>query len=141
MDTSTARSIAHYSHLTDRDRFGELVIEHVERVAAMVPEGVRSVAFLHDVVERAAVTMSELHARGLTPLEEEALVLLTREPGESYELHALRIAWAPGEAGAVARVVTLANLDDHLAHEWSDGFPPYGWARRHIAGAGERQAA
>ena len=141
MDPEVARSIAHYSHLDDRDRLGKPVIEHVERVAAAVSPDARSVAFLHDVLERTTTGVGELCRQGLTPVERAALELLTRGPGESYELYSLRIAWAGGEAGALARAVKLADLDDHIGHEAPDGAPPYGWARRHIAIATERCAA
>jgi hypothetical protein len=142
MHAKVARNIAHCSHLAARDRFDEPVIEHVERVAARVPPQARAVAFLHDVLEWTSTGVDELRAQGLTPLEQTALELLTRAPGESYELYALRIAWAGGEAGAIARTVKLADLDDHLAHTASPhGAPPYGWARRHIVVAEERRAA
>src|SRR2546426_182271 len=114
MDTSVARGIAHSSHLAARDPSGLPVIEHVERVAAMVPEAARSVAFLHDVIGRTSTSIDQLCRQGLTPLEQAALLLLIREPGESYELHALRIAWAVGEAGTIARTVKLAELDDDM---------------------------
>src|ERR1700712_3715814 len=103
MDVGVARNIAHYSHLAERDRFDELVIEHVERVAAAVPDDVRSIAFLHDVLEQSGTPVQELRAKGLTNLELEALELLTRQEGESYELYALRVAWAEGPAASLAR--------------------------------------
>jgi hypothetical protein len=134
MDATIARGIAHYSHVGGRDRFDEPVIEHVERVAAAVPPDARAVAFLHDVLERSGTTIAELHAAGLTPLEQAALELLTRASGESYEAHTLRVAHAPGAAGALARVVKLADLDDHLGHRVVPrAAPPYGWARMHVA--------
>jgi hypothetical protein len=142
MDAHVARSIAHHSHLSDRDRFDEPVIEHVERVAAAVPEHARSIAFLHDVLERTPTALGDLRAKGLTPLEQEALDILTRRPGERYELYVLRVAWAQGEAGALARLVKLADLDDHIGHlDPPEDTPPYGWARRHIVVAEERCAA
>jgi hypothetical protein len=66
-------------------------------------------------------------------LELGALALLTRQAGESYELYILRLAYARGAAGQLARVVKLADLDDHLTRAWVAGDPPYSWARRHIA--------
>ena len=142
MDVAVARNIAHYGHRTARDRFDEPIVEHVERVAAAVPGRVRSVAFLHDVLENTDVSIEELCAQGLTAVEREALELLTRQPGERYELYALRIAWAPGEAGAIARTIKLADIDDHIGRpSIPQDAPPYGWARRHIAVAEERSAA
>jgi hypothetical protein len=139
MDSSVARNIAVYSHCDARDRFGELVLEHVERVAARVPEEARAVAFLHDVLEQTGTGRDELLTNGLTEVELAALDLLTRAPDESYEGYCLRIAWARGEAGALARAVKLADLDDHLGHSAiPDDAPPYAWGRRHIVVAGQR---
>jgi hypothetical protein len=140
MDEAAARNIANYSHIDLRDRHGDLVIDHVARVAAAVPPDVRALAWLHDVFEASPTTAQELLDEGMSPLEIDALRLLTRDPEESYESYALRIAFAPGEAGRLARVVKLADLDDHLQHEWVSGSPPYGWARRHIAAAMAREA-
>lgn len=140
MDPRVARNIAHYSHRHDRDRFGSPVMEHVERVAAAVPGDARAVAFLHDVLEQTGTSAAELIAQGLTPVEMRALKLLTRSDLESYELYVLRVAWAPGPEGELARCVKMADLDDHLRQvPTMAGAPPYGWARRHIRVAQERQ--
>ncbi len=139
MDATIARGIAHAAHTGRRDRFGELLIEHIERVAATVPDYVRATAYLHDVLEHSDTTVDELEADGLTALELAALRLLTRDPGESYEAHALRVAHARGPEGELARVVKLADLADHLAHAaLPDGAPPYAWARMHVANAHRR---
>lgn len=136
MDQSLARNIAHYSHRYDRDQFGELVVEHVARVAAAVPSEAEVTAWLHHVPEGSETEWAELRGAGLTTVEFTALKLLTRAPAETYELYVLRIAHAPGEAGRLARRVKLADLDDHLAHDpHSRSTPPYAWARRHIASA------
>jgi hypothetical protein len=140
MDPRVARNIAHYSHTDARDRFGDAVIEHVERVAAAVPEEARAVAFLHDVLEQTGTSVAELSAQGLTPVEMAALKLLTRGDAETYEAYALRVAWALGPEGELARCVKMADLDDHLNHATMPaGTPPYGWARRHIRVAQERR--
>jgi hypothetical protein len=134
MDATVARSIALLSHDSRLDRFGEPVVDHVERVAAAVPPDARSIAFLHDVLEHSGTTIDDLRAAGLSPLEQAALDLLTRGADESYEAHTLRVAHAPGREGALARTVKLADLDDHLAHrEMPHAAPPYAWARMHIA--------
>ena len=85
------------------------------------------------MLEHSTTTTSELCGHGPTPLELAALELLTRQAGESYELYILRIAYARGAAGRLARVVKLADLDDHIVRPWVAGDPPYAWARRHIA--------
>ena len=140
MDPRVARNIAHYSHGHDRDRFGEPIMDHVERVAAAVPDEARAVAFLHDVLEQTATSGAELMAQGLTAVEMRALKLLTRSDLESYELYVLRVAWARGPEGELARCVKMADLDDHLGHAPKPAAaPPYGWARRHIRVAQERQ--
>jgi hypothetical protein len=136
MDARVARNIAHSSHNGQRDRFGEPLIDHVERVAGVVPPDARAVAYLHDVLEHSSVEVKELRLQGLTPVESGALELLTRSSDESFELHALRIAHARGPEGVLARKVKLADLNDHLARdELPYTAPPYAWARRHISRA------
>ena len=89
---------------------------------------------------RSDVAFEELRFLGLTATELETLELLTHAETESYELHVLRIARATGPAGRLARVVKLADLDDHLAHAVCPaGAPPYAWARRRIARAQARR--
>jgi hypothetical protein len=140
MNPAVARSIAQYSHHKARDRFGGLVVEHVERVAAAVPQCARAIAYLHDVLEQTGTGADELREQGLTDLELAALELLTRLPGEPYEVYCLRIAWGPGDAGVLARMVKLADLDDHIDHRrLRFDVPPYSWARRHILVAEERR--
>jgi hypothetical protein len=138
MKPAVARNIAHYSHLKARDRFGGLVVEHVERVAAAVPPRARVIAYLHDVMEQTGTNVQDLREQGLTDLELEALDLLTRLPEEPYEVYCLRVTWGHGDAGMLARAVRLAELDDHIAHRGLRfDVPPYGWARRHIVVAEE----
>jgi hypothetical protein len=133
MDAAVARNVAHYSHVQQRDRHGKPIVEHVARVVADLPEEAQTLAWLHDILEHSPTTTAELRRHGLTRVELAALELLTRQAGESYEMYVLRIAYAPGAAGRLARMVKLADLDDHLARPWDPGDPPYAWARRHIA--------
>jgi hypothetical protein len=141
MDARVARGIAHAGHLNTRDRRGELVIEHVARVAAAVPPEARTVAWLHDLLVKTPTALDELREQGLGFVEAGAVALLTRRDDESYEVHVLGITYAPGAAGGLARAVKLADLDDHLARAWEPGDPPYGWARHHIANAVARDYA
>jgi hypothetical protein len=131
MDTETARGIAHQIHIGQQTRHGALLTEHLERVAAAVPEPMRPVAYLHDVLEHSDVPIAELQRLGVSAFECDVIELLTRRPDESFDLHTLRIAHAAGPAGAVARTVRLADLDDHLHSRRVFGAPPYAWARQH----------
>ena len=140
MDAGTARSIAHQSHVGQRTRHGSLMSEHLERVAAAVPEEARAVAFLHDVLEKTETSVEELDISGLTPVEREALDLLTRAVDESFDLHALRVAHASGVAGRIARAIKLADLEDHIGENvHTRDEPPYAWARQHILAAMHRR--
>ncbi len=134
MDAAAARKLARLRHGDQRDRFGGLQIDHLERVAAAVNKEARTVAFLHDLLEHTSASAQELETHGLTAEELTAVLLLTRRPAESFELHALRIADARGPAARLARMVKLADIDDHLESE--RGAPstrPCKWARSHVA--------
>ena len=141
MEPAVARGIAAKRLAGVSTRFGEPFVEHVDRVASAVPAAARTAAYLHEVLEHTATSVSELRDEGLDPLELETLILLTRQPGETFEAHTLRVAYAHGPAGVLARAVRHADLDDHLAHRpMPSSMPPYGWARRHIVGAESRAA-
>jgi len=132
MEMEDARALAHQVHFGQRNRHGDLLTEHVERVAASVAPEAVTVAFLHDVLEHSDLDLQDLAVLGLTPDEHAALLLLTREDGESFEAHSLRIAFARGAGGRLARAVKLADLDDHINSRKVAGAPPYGWARQHM---------
>jgi hypothetical protein len=131
----SAQAIARAAHQGQQSNAGSPLFDHVRRVAAAVPEHARVTAWLHDVLERTDLTISQLRVRGVTPVELSALVLLTRPEGDDYRFYVQRIADAPGPAGALARVVKLADLDDHLMNPPNGGHPapPYAWARVTIA--------
>lgn len=129
-----SRRIAYARHGEERTAAGELTVEHLERVAASVPDEARTVAYLHDVLEHTDASTADLEAEGVTPLELQAVQLLTRHPNESFEAHTLRIAHAKGPEGRLARTVKLADIDDHLSRGGRiASHRPYGWARRYVA--------
>jgi hypothetical protein len=137
MDAAVARSVAYYSHTDMRDSAGGLVVEHVARVAAAVPDVAGAVAWLHDLTTTDLGSVERLRAEGLTDMELAALTILQRGSDESYEAHVLRVAHAPGPAGHVARLVKLAELDDQIAsarvrQAGCDDVRCH-WARRHLA--------
>jgi hypothetical protein len=118
------------------------VIDHVERVAAAVPADARATALLHDLFERCPTAGRRLRAEGLSRTELKALELLTHAAGDPYEVYVRRIANAPGPAGRIARLVKLADLEDHLAHPSIPvNAPPYAWAREQLLAPRMRQRA
>ncbi len=133
MESKVAQWIARLVHAGQFSRFGEPIIDHVERVAESVPADLRAVAYLHDVLERSEATPYDLRCYGLTDAEIAVLELLTRDQGESYEDYVERIASAPGADGAIARRIKLADLNDHLRHRVAGvSAPDYAWARDRI---------
>jgi hypothetical protein len=128
------RKIAYARHGERRNAEGDLIVEHLERVAASVPGEARTVAYLHDILEHTDTSVADLEAEGVTPVELQAVQLLTRHLDESFEAHTLRIAHATGPAGRLARTVKLADIDDHLRRGGSiTSHRPYRWARCHVA--------
>jgi hypothetical protein len=134
VEPTDGRKIAYARHGERRNADGELIVEHLERVAASVPGEAQTVAYLHDILEHTDATVADLEAEGVTPVELQAVQLLTRHPDESFEAHTLRIAHAKGPEGRLARTVKLADIDDHLSREGSIvSHRPYRWARCHVA--------
>jgi hypothetical protein len=134
MDPTIARQIACICHVGQRTRFNDPVVEHVEHVANAVAPAAQAVAWLHELFELTPLGPETLRAYGLTAVEELTLELLTRAPTEPYEEYISRITHAPGRPGELARMVKLADLDDHLGHaRIPPGAPPYVWARRCVS--------
>ena len=73
MDEVIARSIAHERHVGQRTKHGAPMTDHVERVAAAVPDDTRTVALLHDILEKTDTTRDDLRRHGLTPTQLAAL--------------------------------------------------------------------
>ncbi len=133
MTAQSARRLAERVHRGALDRYGSPLLEHVRRVAALVPREARTVAWLHEVLECSSMSAEELRGAGATDEELEAIALLTRNPeldAAAYEEHVARIAEAPGRAGELARIVKIADLRDRLSEierpgRGSAARPPY----------------
>ena len=134
MTERAARAIAKTAYQGQQTSAGGSLFDHVRRVAAAVPKHARVTAWLHDVLERSDLTIGQLRGQGATPVELNALLLLTHREQDDYRAYVERIADAPGPHGSLARLVKLADLEDHLAdsHCPSGSTPPYAWARREI---------
>ena len=119
-------------HAGEREPDGTPLLDHVRRVARMVPAEPRPVAWLHEALESTGVTEQELLMEGLTEDELRALRLL-RRTGDArsdgvYLAHVELIAQAAGRSGYLARMVKIADLEDRCLYPrvrrdgWS---PPY----------------
>lgn len=82
-----AQAIAILAHTGQVDKAGKPYIEHVQRVAAMATEGTNSrlAAYLHDVLEDSDITAQDLAKWGMPEGVIEAVVLLTKKPGQDYQ--------------------------------------------------------
>ncbi|MGZ4233608.1 MAG: hypothetical protein ACXVVQ_19580 [Solirubrobacteraceae bacterium] len=102
-------------------------------------------AWLHEVLESAAVSERQLRALGVTGDEIAAIKLLTRDVDSdqvAYNEHIERIASAAGIPGLLARVVKRADLRDRLTHQVpgaapSPARPPYLEALARLTGRTE----
>ena len=122
---------------------GDPELAHVRRVAAAVAPEARTVAWLHEVIERSSITAEDLLVAGLSTAEVEAVELLTRldaeESDECYLEHIAAIARARGPAGRLARVVKAADVADRMEHprlrssRWA---PPYAEALHMLESGG-----
>ena len=120
MTEQAARRVAERVHRRALDRYGAPLLDHVRRVAALVPREARTVAWLHEVLECTTLSPHALRVAGATEDEVRAVELLTRAPSAdpaAYEAHVRRIAQAPGRAGDLARAVKRADLNDRLRHQ------------------------
>lgn len=106
-----AVQIAADAHQGQLDELGRPYFEHCQRVAAsMVDEQARTVAYLHDVVEKGRNwTLDRLKEEGFAPSIIGAVEALTRRPMEEDEVLVRRAG-----ANPLARRVKQADLEDNL---------------------------
>jgi (p)ppGpp synthase/HD superfamily hydrolase len=69
----------------------------------------KMVAILHDVLEDTAVTVEDLRAEGFPDVVIDAVVVLSRDPGQSYAQYIDDVA-----RNDLARVVKIADVNDNL---------------------------
>jgi (p)ppGpp synthase/HD superfamily hydrolase len=107
-----------------RDGSDELLLRHALDVAqALGPQATiteLSTAVLHDVLEDTDWTRDDLAEAGIENTVMEAVETLTRRSEEEDEAFVARICATPGEIGAIAQRVKLADLTVNLANAESD---------------------
>ena len=108
---SAAIELAARAHSGQVDKAGEPYILHPLRVMlSMQTEDERIVAVLHDVIEDTPIDTQDLMNLGLSAEQIEAIVVLTRPPGEDYERFIEHIATNP-----LAKAVKLADIADNMS--------------------------
>ena len=106
-----AMQIAIEAHERQTDKIGRPFFEHCQRVALLVSgDEVRTVAYLHDVVEKGrGWTLDRLKEEGFPPAIIAAVDALTRRPEEADDQLVRRAASNP-----LALPVKQADLEDNL---------------------------
>lgn len=100
---------------------GRPYIEHPFRVmSAGHTLQEKIVGALHDVVEDTPWTLQQLAAEGFSPEIVEAIAVLTRREGESYDGYMERVRMNP-----IARRVKLNDLTDNMDIRRWDSIPDY----------------
>jgi hypothetical protein len=91
---------------------GEFDLQHGLAVAGRVDGATEKiVAVLHDSVEDGACTIRDLADAGLSPLALDAILVLTRQPSETYYDYIGRVVRGSALARKVKRADLLVNLD------------------------------
>jgi hypothetical protein len=143
MDPDRARSIAQRAHAGDRDADGTPVLAHVTRVVRATPPEASAIAWLHEVLERGALTEEDLLAADLSSDGLRALRLITppvwARSDRAYLGHVELVARAAGRPGELARAVKAADLRDGCLHLRVTGgwTPPWAEGLRRLRGAGD----
>lgn len=101
-----ALEIATEAHSGQFDKAGEDYIQHPLYVASLVStEKEKAVALLHDVIEDSSITKEDLLLSGIDPEVVEAVLILTKQPSDSYQSYLERV-----KGNELARIVKLADL-------------------------------
>lgn len=97
-------------HAGQRDKSGTAYFLHPMRVAMRcATDEERIVAMLHDTVEDTGLTPDDLLAQGFPDDIVDAVMSVTKRPGEDYESFVARAA-----ANPVGRIVKLRDIEDNL---------------------------
>ena len=114
---NTAVLVATYMHDGQKDIAGDPYSYHLNRVDDLIrigqfgdnTEDIRTVAWLHDVLENTSMTMETLLAFGFSKTIVGAVVAMTKQDGEEYMRYIHRLA-----QNQIARKVKMADLLDNM---------------------------
>lgn len=118
-----AESIARTAHAGQTDKLGVDYIEHPARVAQRVqqydasPEATAA-AWLHDVVEDTEYTPAELSAAGIPDVVVDAVMLLSKTPGQTLEEYCAGV-----RESSLALAVKRADIEDNTDPARTAGLP------------------
>lgn len=105
-----AHEICTQAHLGQTDKAGMPYHLHPERVAARCATDAEAiVALLHDTIEDTDITPDTLLSQGFPQEIVDAILSVTKRPGETYEQFALRAKQNP-----IGRMVKIHDLEDNL---------------------------
>jgi (p)ppGpp synthase/HD superfamily hydrolase len=108
-----ADRIASLAHDGQIDKAGLPYIGHPRRVAARLTSGEeKAAALLHDVLEDTDLSVQDLLASGVPTSVVDAVIVLTKQPGEKHTEAVRRAARHP-----IARAVKAADIADNADPE------------------------
>ncbi|MBO0692669.1 MAG: HD domain-containing protein [Acidimicrobiaceae bacterium] len=103
--------MARQAHDGQTDKAGRPYIEHPARVAArLIDPELRAAAWLHDVVEDTDWTAERLHEAGMPHRVVEAVIAVTRLPGQHDDAYYAQVA-ASDDGTAVKQADIADNAD------------------------------
>lgn len=104
------RHLAERAHEGQTRRGGAPYLTHPAAVAASVPSFLKPIAWLHDACEDSPLTATNLTEAGLPKYVVDAVVALSRLPGEGYNMYLARVLRNP-----LASAVKCADIAHNLS--------------------------
>lgn len=110
MEIGKIQYLAKTCHEGQKRWDGEPYINHVERVAQQLPQGIlQEIAWLHDVLEDTKTTEDDLKKNDVSDIVIRTVKILTRGQEVNYKDYILRIS-----KSELATRVKIADLKDNL---------------------------
>ena len=123
-EITRARALARIAHRGQKYGDGDYFDEHIFKVATRVlndcdaTDAHMATAYLHDIIEDSATTIEDLTSLGFSPEVIEAVDMLTRKPGQTYNDYVRSIAANPE---SIAWLIKHHDLHENLANSIKTG--------------------